>query len=100
VQFDKIGVLPQLLTLDCGVTVATYGRPTMRIAATADADGASWDQFDFPISGGESQSCFYTNMLALDDHTFLFIYTDSMFPNEDGVPVKSVLVRKVTVVTD
>lgn len=99
-KFDDFGVLPQLLTFDCGVTIATYGRPTMRVAFTDTADGTKWEQFDFPISGGANQSCFYTNLLALDDHTALFIYTDFMYPNRNGVPVKTVLVRTVTVVPD
>ena len=98
--FDYIGVMPQLCTLGCGVTLASYGRPTMRFAATADPAGTDWVQIDFPMSGGPNQSCYYTDILALDDTTALFIYTDFVYPNEDGVPVKTVLVRKVTVIKE
>ncbi len=97
-KFDDIGVLPQLLTLDCGVTLASYGRPTMRFAATADPDGASWTQLDVLMSGGPGTSCYYTDLLALDENTALWIYSDSLYPNENGAPVRTVLVRTVTVI--
>lgn len=38
--------------------------------------------------------------LVLDGNTVLVIYTDFNHPNPDGEPVKTVLVRTVTVVSD
>ena len=105
-KFDTIGVVPQIQALPCGVTIATYGRPEMRIRATADRSGLQWaDPVTVPMSaapgsGPFQTSCFYTDTLAVDDNTALFIYTDFMYPNENGVPVKTVLVRTVTVVPD
>ncbi len=99
VKFDDIGVLPQILSLKCGVTLASYGRPTMRFAATADPDGASWTQLDVPMTGGPGTSCYYTDLLPLDGTSALWIYTDTLYPNPDGAPVRTVLVRTVTVIS-
>ncbi len=43
------------------------------------------------------RSCFYTNMLALDENTAILIYSDFKYPNKDGEPAKTILVRTVTV---
>ena len=100
--FDDIGVLPQMVTLDCGVSIATYGRPYMRIRATADPTGKTWQAAQtFDLASGENQtSCYYTDLLALDDTHALWIYSDFKYPNADGVPVKSIIVRVITVVFD
>lgn len=99
-KFDDIGVLPQMVTLGCGVSVATYGRPYMRIRATNDPTGRTWQDaqtFD-TYSGKNNTSCYYTDLLALDDTHALWIYSDFQYPNADGVPVKSIIVRVITVV--
>ena len=101
-KFDDIGVLPQMVTLDCGVSIATYGRPYMRIRATSDPTGKTWQPaqtFDM-YSGENNSSCYYTDLLALDDTHALWIYSDFKYPNADGVPVKSIIVRVITVVFD
>lgn len=101
-QFDEIGVLPQMVTLASGVTIATYGRPNMRIRATADPSGKTWQKaqtFDL-FSGEDHTSCYYTDLLALDDTHALWIYSDFKFPNADGIPVKSIITRVITVVFD
>ena len=101
-KFDDIGVLPQMVTLDCGVSIATYGRPYMRIRATNDPTGRTWqDAQTFDLYSGQNQtSCYYTDLLALDDTHALWIYSDFQYPNADGVPVKSIIVRVITVVFD
>jgi hypothetical protein len=101
-KFDDIGVLPQLITLGCGVSIATYGRPYMRIRATSDPTGRTWQPaqtFD-TYSGKNNTSCYYTDLLPLDDTHALWIYSDFEYPNADGVPVKSIIVRVITVVFD
>ena len=101
-QFDEIGVLPQMVTLDCGVSIATYGRPYMRIRATSDPTGKTWQKaqtFDM-YSGENNASCYYTDLLALDETHALWIYSDFKYPNADGVPVKSIITRVITVVFD
>ncbi len=99
-KMDSIGVLPQMLTLDSGVSIATYGRPYMRIRATADPTGRTWQKgITVDLASGENQtSCYYTDLLALDDTHALWIYSDFKYPNADGVPVKSIIVRVITVV--
>ncbi len=101
-KFDDIGVLPQMVTLNCGVSIATYGRPYMRIRATSDPTGKTWQPAQtFDLASGENQSsCYYTDLLALDDTHALWIYSDFKYPNADGVPVKSIIVRVITVVFD
>lgn len=105
-KFDDFGVLPQIITLDCGVTLTSYGRPFLRVRATSDPSGIEWED---PIAMGMSAlpgtdpfqtSCFYTALLELDGNTALMAYTDFNYPNEDGEPVKTVLVRTITVVPD
>ena len=101
-KFDDIGVLPQMVTLSSGVSIATYGRPYMRIRATSDPTGKTWQAAQtFDLASGENQtSCYYTDLLALDDTHALWIYSDFKYPNADGVPVKSIIVRVITVVFD
>ena len=101
-KFDEVGVLPQMVTLDCGVSIATYGRPYMRIRTTSDPSGKTWQPaqtFDL-YSGEKDTSCYYTNLLAIDDTHALWIYSDFKYPNADGVPVKSIITRVITVVFD
>lgn len=105
-KFDDFGVLPQIMTLPCGVTLAAYGRPRLRIRATADPSGMTWeDPITVPLSASEETSmwytsCFYTHFLPVDDNSVLWIYTDFQNLNEDGEPAKAIMVRKVTVVKD
>ena len=109
--FDTNGVLPQILTLKSGVTIASYGRPIMKIRATSDPLGVDWeDPTVLPLTvsadpdenkkpwGKRQQSCFYTGLLATGDTSALLIYSDFHYPNPDGVQVKSILVRKIKVV--
>ena len=105
--FDECGVLPQLMKLDCGVTVASYGRPYLYLRATVDPSGETWADHveiplanDFPTSRYMNMGCFYTGMLALDEDSFLFCYTDFNYPNKKGVGVHTVLTRRVHVVLD
>jgi hypothetical protein len=42
-------------------------------------------------------SCGHTDMVELDDHTALLVYSDFNHPDGDGVPRKTILVRRVQV---
>ena len=105
-RFDGIGVLPQILSLGCGVTIASYGRPTMRFAATDDPSCKIWAPSQrFPLSIVEGtastwSSCYYTELFPLTDNTALFVYSDFFYPNEYGAPAKAVLVRTITVIQE
>jgi len=50
-RFDDIGVFPQILPLTCGVTLASYGRPRLKIRATSDPAGMHWEApVELPLS--------------------------------------------------
>jgi len=101
VVFDKVGVKPELLTLGCGVTIATYGRPGMMVRATSDPAGLVWqDSVEWDSPKGTSQSCYYTDTIALDDYRALMIYSHFKYPNKNGEPVKTILTRVITVVPE
>ena len=100
VPFDTIGVLPQIQPLACGVTLASYGRPEMRIRATCDPTGQQWEA---PITVELSdkkpgESCYYTKLLPLDDKTALFVYSDFQYPDADGNKVKAIVAREIRIV--
>ncbi len=103
VLFDGVGVLPQILTLDCGVTLSSYGRPGFFMRTTSDPTGQIWrEHIQIPLSPRvvlSDLSCYYTNMIVIDDHTALLIYSDFNHPDlDDGEGVrKSILVRRITI---
>lgn len=111
--FDTNGVLPQILTLESGVTLASYGRPILKVRATSDPTGIDWeDPIVLPLTeskdpneslkpwGKKQKSCFYTGLLATGDDSALLVYSDFHYPDPDGNQVKSIMVRKITVVFD
>lgn len=106
-----MGVWPCLLTLKCGVTLATYGRPGIRVRATDDPACLNWNE---PIENLESirepepypghtlntASCCYTNMVALDDRTAALVYSDFRVKDEQGIPRKSMMYSPSALKTD
>ena len=100
--FDTIGVLPQILPLACGVTLASYGRPEMRLRATSDPTGQQWeDPITVELSDKKpGESCYYTKLLPLDDNSALFVYSDFQYPDADGNRVKAIMARKIHVIFD
>ncbi|MBQ3015849.1 MAG: exo-alpha-sialidase [Clostridia bacterium] len=102
--FDDFGVFPQLLSLPCGVTIASYGRPSLRLRATSDPSGEAWEPpVQLTLTGDacanfQSLSCFYTGLLAISEDEALMIYSDFKYPNADGIPVKTILSRRIKVV--
>ena len=105
--FSEHGVWPCILTLRCGVTLASYGRPGVKLRATADPSCRVWDEpVELVHSDGKPQTapenvlpratCGYTEMIALDDHTAAMVYTDFTVPDAEGNPHKTVLFRTVT----
>ncbi len=100
-KFDVCGVLPQLMTLGCGVTIASYGRPDLYVRATSDPSCLEWeDHINVPLANGSggSASCYYTRLLRIDDTSAWVVYSDFTTPNADGEPRKSIIVRKITIV--
>ncbi|MBQ8882360.1 MAG: exo-alpha-sialidase [Clostridia bacterium] len=100
-KFDDIGVFPQICRLNCGVILSSYGRPGIRVRASLDPAGLKWeDPIELPLSNPNQfiRSCSYTSLLPLNDNQVLLAYSDFYCPNPDGIPVKAILVRKITVV--
>lgn len=103
--FDKVGVMPKLLTLGCGATVATYGRPGLYFRATSDPAGREWDdpiqiELSRDPETGRSNSCFYARLLPLDDNSCLLYYSDFHHPNGKGKSTKVMQARIITLVPD
>ncbi len=78
----------------------------VRPGETTDPSGIEWKE---PIAPGLSAtpdtdpfqtSCFYTDLLEIDENCAWLVYTDFKYPNKNGVPVKSVILRKITVTMD
>ena len=100
VAFDDRGVWPQLLTLKCGVTLASYGRPGFFIRATEDPACALWEERIRLVEDGtkmHKSTCSYSDMIALDDRTAGLVYTDFTVKDENGIARKTVLFRTITV---
>ena len=96
VRFDRCGVLANIVTLGCGVSLASYGRPGIRLRASGDPSAIRWEE---PISvlGEDAASCCYTALLPLSSTEALLAYSDFKTPDSAGTPCKSILVRRVTV---
>lgn len=99
--FDEIGVLPQLLVLKDGFALASYGRPGVFVRATADPQGLTWGErvkIPLKISEGKewSGTCAYTGLLPLSGNSALLVYSDFQYPDKEGNPRKTILVRKLT----
>ena len=71
----------------------------MRLRATDDPTGQVWsDPVEITLTSGMNTSCYYTDLLQIDDDTILWAYSDFQYPNEDGVAVKTILTRTITIV--
>lgn len=98
--FDARGVWPQIVALQCGVTLATYGRPGLFVRATSDPKGLAWDERlvlmpDAPSN--DPNTCSYSGLIALDERRAMVIYSDSRFPNAQGQLCKTILSREIEV---
>ena len=99
--FTKYGVMPRLLLLKNGTLVLATGRPGAELRFSFDGRGENWSEAYrlVPISSDKAQgdSCGYTDLAALDDHSFLVIYSWFKRPGADGATHKAILVRRVEV---
>jgi len=109
-ELFAFGVFPQLLMLDNGIMVLSFGRPGVWISFSIDG-GYSWSEPEAVLEKGETdykkliekpireqkKSCGYTSLLALTKDSFLIAYSDFRVPNAQGKMCKSILVREITV---
>ncbi len=99
--FTPTGVMPRLLLLGNGTLVMTSGRPGVDLRFSFDGRGKRWTEprrlVPADAAKPQADSCGYTDLLALDRNTFLLAYSWFNRPGADGLPHKSVLTRRVTV---
>ncbi len=97
--FDEIGVCPSLVSLPSGVTLAAYGRPGLFLRACKDPTGRKWEE-RIPIIEPrklQTDTCSYSDLLVLSERELLIAYSDFNYPDENGQPCKTILVRRVRV---
>ncbi len=97
VVFDDLGVWPQMLRLNNGVTLAAYGRPGLYVRGTADPAGLSWGKRLPVVPPGKigTDTCSYTALLPLGDDRALLAYSDFNLPDAEGRPCKGMRVREI-----
>ncbi len=94
--FDDLGVWANLLTLECGVTLASYGRPGVYIRATSDPAGKKWDP-RIRILDPETPSCSYTGIAATGDRSAVMVYSHFNYRGGDGIPRKTIFARAMEI---
>ena len=105
VKFDEVGVRPFIVTLDCGVTLASYGRDGLFLRATCDPSGLVWEDHieislsENPQNPASTKSCYYTYILPLSETSALLVYSDFYYsPTGNAADAgKSILGRIITV---
>ena len=103
--FHNHGVWPCLLTLGCGVTLATFGRPGLALRATSDPSAKVWEDPIYLVKTKErpwktmeeNATCGYSNLIALDDRTAGLVYSNFTIQDEEGIPHKCIMFRTITV---
>lgn len=109
--FTSNGVSPNLLLLDNGVLVLASGRPGVQLRFNMEGDGDKWtepiEMLPFLDKNGKYgnrirlwPTCGYTGLMAVDDHTFYFVWSDFKRKNKEGKERKTILFRKVEVVKE
>lgn len=101
VYFDDCSVRPRLLTLKCGVTLATFGRPGAYLRATNDPEGKVWqDKIEIvsKLPVGVCNTCANSDLIDLSDNSALIVYSHFNYMGEDGEKHKTILCRKIEVV--
>lgn len=116
-EFDKCGVLPNLVKLDCGVTLAAYGRPGIYVRGTTDPSGIEWEE-PVEIMTGEDRShlmnnppkrpnfhqwagsCCNVDLQPIGPNQAILAYSDFYYPDQSGKTdkkLKTILTRIITV---
>jgi len=103
VIFDGFGKMPCLLALGKGLTLAAYGASGgpghFAVRATVDPAGLDWQEpvrtAVSPVEPGAWDTCGHTDMVALNDHSALIVYSDFNFPDARGGKGKSILARRI-----
>lgn len=94
--FDERGVWPQTVKLENGVILAGYGRPGLFIRPYYKNEWLDRIAVVEPMDY-QSDTCSYCSLAAISPDTALVFYSDFNYPDSDGIPRKSIMVRKVKV---
>ena len=116
-EFDKCGVRPSLVKLECGVTLAAYGRPGIYVRGTNDPSGIEWED-PIEIMTGDDRSglmnnpperpdfhqwagsCCNVDMQPIGPNKAIIVYSDFYYPDRSGrtdKKLKTILSRIITV---
>lgn len=95
------GVSPQLLPLGNGVVVLSYGRPGVQVRfCIPNKDNLEWtdpiELLRYKKLRGQV-SCGYTSLFPLSENTFYIVYSDFRTRNDENIPRKGIIIRKITV---
>jgi len=90
------GVSPQLLRLESGLLVLSYGSrldvgDSVRVHTSAD-DGQTWSA---PLKLHDGSSTSYTDLTALDDHRFQIVFDESRFRRSEPEMERNQIVRVI-----
>lgn len=104
-EFYDYGVQPRMIKLGCGTHVMTSGRPGVYIRTSDDPELRQWNDV-IPILTVPKEdvyakyfeyTCSNNALVAYDDHTAFLAYSDFKLTTPEGVPAKSIVVRKITI---
>lgn len=97
---NPFGVFPRLLALDNGITVLSFGRPGVNLLFNIDGRGDKWEGLTLLVNEGQrfTRTSGYTCLIPTGPDRFLIAYDQFDYPNAQGEPRKTILVREITVV--
>ena len=116
-EFDKCGVMPNLLKLPCGVTLAAYGRPGIYVRGCSDPHGIDWEDPIEVMTGDDRSglmnnppkrpnfhqwagSCCNVDLQPIGPNKAILTYSDFYYPDQSGKTnkrLKTILTRVITV---
>ena len=100
-QLGSFGVMPCLITLECGVMVLSYGRPGVWLSFSLNGTGREWTKPVCVIEGDPKRNREatdgYTTMLSIGPNQLLLTYTNFNHIDDQGNQRKAIMVRKLTI---
>jgi hypothetical protein len=94
-EIYDFGVMPQTLLLGNGVIVLSFGRPGIHLLFSPDGSARDWTE-PFTLIDGPN-TCGYTRLLAIDDSSFMIVYSDFDWPHPEGGECKAILLRRIEI---
>lgn len=96
---NPFGVFPRLLTLENGVTALSFGRPGVNLLFNTDGQGHHWESLTLLVNEGQRfvRTSGYTSLIPTGPDRFLMAYDQFDYPNAQGQPRKTILVREIVV---